>query len=177
MRIFKILLLPFLFATLSYAQGGPPTTYSARTDNCETGSESGCVTGRTQGEAGAAMAYQNRLPGDLSVMPNFGGFAGETLNSTQCPAGAWNGTACTSAVNAMWTDPDFGATGVRVCDGNTFPVAPPQQGLVLFDDRQWHRHQVEYHLHVVVAYQSRGWFDLVVCIRPLRHINEWNCES
>ena len=39
---------------------GGPLTYSARTDNCVLGSESGCIGGRTTGEAGSAMSFLYR---------------------------------------------------------------------------------------------------------------------
>ena len=42
----------------SFISGGAPLTYSARTDNCVTGSESGCISGTTTGEAGSALIFQ-----------------------------------------------------------------------------------------------------------------------
>src|ERR1700674_2892954 len=42
----------------SFISGGAPLTYSARTDNCVTGIESGCISGRTTGEAGSALIFQ-----------------------------------------------------------------------------------------------------------------------
>ena len=42
----------------SFISGGAPLTYSARTDNCVTGTESGCISGKTTGEAGSALIFQ-----------------------------------------------------------------------------------------------------------------------
>jgi len=43
--------------TASYGSGGAPLTYSARTDNCVTGAESGCISGQTTGQIGSPMSF------------------------------------------------------------------------------------------------------------------------
>lgn len=76
-----------------------PFTYSARTDNCVTGSESGCVGGRTTGQAGSTMSFLYRST-DAVPFP--------AQNCT-------TGTQSACANNAA-TDPDFGAYMVMVTD-------------------------------------------------------------
>ncbi len=58
-----------------FSPSSGPLTYSARTDNCVTGAESGCISGATTGEAGSAVSFQLR-PTDS--IPS--GFAGTTIN-------------------------------------------------------------------------------------------------
>src|SRR5271156_4207648 len=64
---------------------GAPLTYAARTDNCVTGSESGCVSGRTTGQAGSALGFLLRttdtvpfseqvVAGTAAYDPDFGSY-------------------------------------------------------------------------------------------------------
>jgi hypothetical protein len=45
------------YATYNAGSVGVPLTYAARTDNCVTGAETGCVAGRTTGQAGSALSF------------------------------------------------------------------------------------------------------------------------
>jgi len=69
-------------------------TYTARTDNCELGTESGCIPGATAGEAGAPLSFLYR--------------------PTDTPPFAANVPANTDA-----TDPDFGSHLVLLTDTST----------------------------------------------------------
>jgi hypothetical protein len=83
----------------SYASSGAaPLTYSARTDNCVTGSESGCVFDRTTGQAGSALSFLLR-PSD-------------TVPFQDISTGNAN-------MNATATDPDFGTYLVMATDETT----------------------------------------------------------
>ena len=73
------------------SSGGAPLTYSARTDNCVTGAEAGCVGGRTTGQAASAMSFMYR-PTDTVAFANL------------APA------------NTAATDPDFNTYMVMVTD-------------------------------------------------------------
>lgn len=75
----------------SSVSGGGPLTYSARTDNCATGAETGCVGGRTAGQAGSAMSFMYR-PTDTVPFANL------------APA------------NTSATDPDFNTYMVMATD-------------------------------------------------------------
>lgn len=77
---------------------GAPLTYSARTDNCVTGVETGCVSGATTGEAGSVLSF---LMGSANPVP----FADIT-----------SGIA---GVNSTSTDPDFGSYLVMATDETT----------------------------------------------------------
>jgi hypothetical protein len=77
---------------------GAPLTYSARTDNCVTGAETGCIGGRTTGQAGSAMSFLYN-PTDTVPFANL------------APA------------NTAATDPDFNTYMVLVTD--TSAAAPP----------------------------------------------------
>jgi hypothetical protein len=79
--------------------GGGPLTYAARTDNCVTGGESGCVGGRTTGQAGSALTFRNR-DADLS-------------DSSKFPFTEF------APANTAVTDPDFGAFMVLATDIST----------------------------------------------------------
>ncbi len=78
--------------------GGAPLTYSARTDNCVTGSESGCISGTTTGESGSALSFLLRTT-DAAPFPDV-----STGNAN---------------MNSTATDPDFGAYLVMATDGST----------------------------------------------------------
>lgn len=69
-------------------------TYSARTDNCVTGAETGCVGGRTTGQAGSAMSFTYQ-PSDMVPFANL------------APA------------NTAATDPDFNTYMFLVTDSST----------------------------------------------------------
>jgi hypothetical protein len=75
-----------------------PLTYSARTDNCVTGSESGCIGGRTTGEAGSAMSFTGT---NTNTVP----FADISTGN--------------SNANSTASDPDFGAYMVMATDEST----------------------------------------------------------
>src|SRR5208282_175458 len=80
------------------ASGGAPLTYSARTDNCVTGSESGCIFGATTGEAGSALSFLLRTT-DAVPFPDI-----STGNAN---------------MNSTATDPDFGTYLVMATDEGT----------------------------------------------------------
>lgn len=84
-------------ATFSIGSGAP-LTYPARTDNCVTGSETGCVAGTTTGEAGSALSFLLRSS-DAVAFPDI--------------------TTGNANMNATGTDPDFGATFVMATDEST----------------------------------------------------------
>jgi|CZLA01.1.fsa_nt_gi hypothetical protein len=90
--------------TLTYGgASGVPLTYAARTDNCETGSESGCILGTSVGQQGATLSYLGRA-GD--TLPSLGGLSGAGDGSAHCV-----------------TDPDFGAVICRLTDYTHFSSA------------------------------------------------------
>ena len=72
--------------------------YLARTDNCVTGSESGCFAGKTTGESGSALSFLLR-------------------NSDSVPFA--DITSGNSNVNSTGSDPDFGAYLVMATDEST----------------------------------------------------------
>jgi hypothetical protein len=80
--------------------GGAPLTYPARTDNCVTGSESGCVTGATTGQAGSALSF--------------------LLRNTDSVPFTERASAGTGA-----SDPDFGAYEVLATDQTTSNTGTP----------------------------------------------------
>ena len=92
-------------------------TYPARTDNCVDGTQSGCISGTTTGEAGAALIYQEGVSDPIPT-----GFLGTTINSGSCPSG-WTPTSypayCPAPMNASATDPDFGTFLVMATDETT----------------------------------------------------------
>ena len=90
--------------TLSYeVSSGAPLTYAARTDNCETGSESGCISGTNVGQQGATLSYLGR-PED--TLPSLGGLSGAGDGSAHCVS-----------------DPDFGSVICRLTDYTHFNSA------------------------------------------------------
>ena len=95
----------------------PILTYSARTDNCVNGTQSGCVSGTTTGQAGASLIFQE---GVSDPIPS--GFAPTTISSGSCPSG-WTPSSypayCPAPMNSTATDPDFGAFLVMATDENT----------------------------------------------------------
>lgn len=103
--------------------GGGPLTYSARTDNCVTGAESGCIGGKTTGEAGSAMSFLGRA---TDTVPS--GFGETTISSGSCPSGITPTSypaSCVAPINATATDPDFGAYMVIVSDDSLNTDATP----------------------------------------------------
>ncbi len=74
--------------------GEAPLTYSARTDNCVTGSESGCIASATTGETGSPLSFRLRT---MDTVP----------------------FAESAAMNSTASDPDFGAYLVMATDRNT----------------------------------------------------------
>ena len=80
------------------SSGGAPLTYSARTDNCVTGSESGCIPGATTGEAGSTLSFLLRT---TDAAP----FADISTGNAN--------------MNSTATDPDFGAYLVMATDEST----------------------------------------------------------
>jgi len=100
-----------------FSPSSGPLTYSARTDNCVTGAESGCISGATTGEAGSAVSFQLR-PTDSTPS----GFAGTTINTGSCPSGLTPSSYpayCPAPMNSTATDPDFGAYMVMATDDST----------------------------------------------------------
>lgn len=95
--------------------GGGPLTYSARTDNCVTGAESGCLGGKTTGEAGSAMSFLGRV---TDTVPS--GFAETPISSGSCPNSVtptnYTGAYCTAPMNSTAADPDFGTYMVMASD-------------------------------------------------------------
>ena len=95
----------------------PILTYSARTDNCVNGTQSGCISGKTTGEAGAALLFQEGVSDPIPT-----GFTPTTISSGSCPSG-WTPSSypayCPSPTNSTATDPDFGSYLVMVTDDNT----------------------------------------------------------
>jgi hypothetical protein len=81
---------------------GAPLTYSARTDNCVAGSESGCVTGATTGQSGSALSFLLR-----------------TTDTVPFSEEAVAGTAA--------YDPDFGSYEVLATDQTTSNTGTPYQ--------------------------------------------------
>jgi hypothetical protein len=81
---------------------GAPLTYSARTDNCVSGLESGCVAGATTGQSGSALRF---LLGVADAVP----FSEQAVAGT----GAY--------------DPDFGSYEVLASDQNTSNTGTPYQ--------------------------------------------------
>ena len=84
-------------AIFSVASSGAPLTYNARTDTCVTGSESGCMGGRTTGQAGSALVFQE---GTSDPVPF------KRLDDATTPA----------VMNTSFTDPDFETYEVFVTD-------------------------------------------------------------
>jgi hypothetical protein len=95
----------------------PTLTYSARTDNCVNGTQSGCISGKTKGEAGATLLFQEGVSDPIPT-----GFTPTTISSGSCPSG-WTPSSypayCPTPMNSTATDPDFGAYLVMVTDDNT----------------------------------------------------------
>ncbi len=116
----------------------PSLTYSARTDNCVNGTQTGCVSGTTSGEAGATLIYQERL-GD----PYPAGFAPTTISSGSCPSG-WTPSTypayCPAPMNSTATDPDFGAYLVMATDEDTNKgdaIRPYTAAWIMGSDGDW----------------------------------------
>jgi hypothetical protein len=89
--------------------GGAPLTYSARTDNCVTGAETGCVGGRTTGQAGSPMLFMYR-PTDTVPFTNL------------------------APSNTAATDPDFNTYMVMVTDTAT---AGQTSNFIMGDTGSW----------------------------------------
>src|SRR6202158_3357020 len=87
----------------SFISGGAPLTYSARTDNCVTGIESGCISGRTTGEAGSALIFQegtsDPIPFNRLDTDTYSGF---------CPSYNPPFHAACAVAGVPFVDPDFG---------------------------------------------------------------------
>jgi len=95
----------------------PILTYLARTDNCVNGTQSGCISGQTSGEAGATLLFQEGVSDPIPT-----GFAPTTITSGSCPSGSTPSSYpayCPSPMNSTATDPDFGSYLVMVTDDNT----------------------------------------------------------
>src|SRR5208337_1697682 len=94
--------------------GSGPLTYAARTDNCVTGAESGCIGGKTTGETGSAMSFLARATDHVPVSLQ------ETIiGSGNCPSGVTPGSypaSCVAPINSTGIDPDFGASLLIVSD-------------------------------------------------------------
>jgi hypothetical protein len=86
------------------ASAGAPLTYAARTDFCETGTESQCTSAST-GNVGSKMAFQGRL---ASL-----GFS----SGAPCPSKATGICYDTTQVGGPDTAPAAGPSGSVLCDG------------------------------------------------------------
>ncbi len=113
-------------------------TYSARTDNCVNGTQTGCNSAATTGQAGATLVYQERV-GD----PYPPGFTPTTISSGSCPSG-WTPTTypayCPAPMNSTATDPDFGTYLVMATDENTNKgdaVRPYTAAWIMESDGDW----------------------------------------
>jgi len=83
-------------AIATFHAAGSPLSYGARSDNCVTGAETGCITGRTTGQANSPMSFRGQT-GD--PMP-------------------WYPTAGTiDPVSTAVTDPDFNSYQVMLTSG------------------------------------------------------------
>jgi hypothetical protein len=85
-------------ATFGAADAGIPRTYTARTDNCVSGSETGCSLGTTTGEAGSVISFLLR---NSDTVP----FADITSGNAN--------------MNSTGTDADFGSYLVMATDEGT----------------------------------------------------------
>ena len=95
----------------------PLLTYSARTDNCVNGTQSGCIAKTTTGEAGASLVYREGVNDPIPA-----GFGPATITSGSCPTGLKPSTYpanCPAPMNTSSTDPDFGAYLVIATDDST----------------------------------------------------------
>ena len=101
-------------ASGSFISGGAPLTYSARTDNCVTGSESGCVSGTTTGEAGSALIFQE---GTSDPVPFY------RLDADTTPGNCVSYTppfhADCAVAGVPFIDPDFGSYSIFATDQAT----------------------------------------------------------
>ena len=98
----------------SFLSGGAPLTYSARTDNCVTGTESGCISGKTTGEAGSALIFQE---GTSDPVPFF------RLDTDITPGNCTSYTppfhSDCAVAGVPFIDPDFGSYSIFVTDQTT----------------------------------------------------------
>lgn len=98
----------------SFISGGAPLTYSARTDNCVTGTESGCVPGKTTGEAGSAMIFQE---GPSDPVPFYRLDTDTTPGNCNSYVPPFH-TDCAVA-GVPFVDPDFGSYSIFATDQTT----------------------------------------------------------
>jgi hypothetical protein len=95
----------------------PILTYSARTDNCVNGAQSGCISSTSTGGAGATLLFQEGVSDPIPT-----GFTPTTISYGSCPSG-WTPSSypayCPSPMNSTATDPDFGSYLVMATDDNT----------------------------------------------------------
>jgi hypothetical protein len=101
-------------ASGSFISGGAPLTYSARTDNCVTGSESGCVSGTTTGEAGSALIFQE---GTSDPVPFYRLDADITPGNCTSYTPPFHSDCAVAGV--PFIDPDFGSYSIFVTDQTT----------------------------------------------------------
>src|ERR1700704_2316819 len=98
----------------SFLSGGAPLTYSARTDNCVTGIESGCISGRTTGEAGSPLIFQE---GTSDPVPFY------RLDTHKTPGNCRSYTppfqSDCAVAGVPFIDPDFGSYSIFVTDQTT----------------------------------------------------------
>ena len=98
----------------SFLSGGAPLTYSARTDNCVTGAESGCISGTTAGKAGSALIFQ---AGTSDPVPFY------RLDTDTTPGNCVSYTppyhADCAVAGVPFIDPDFGAYEIFLTDQTT----------------------------------------------------------
>ncbi len=98
----------------SFISGGAPLTYSARTDNCVAGTESGCISGTTTGEAGSALIFQE---GTSDPVPFY------RLDADTTPGNCLSYTppfhADCAVAGVPFIDPDFGSYSIFLTDQTT----------------------------------------------------------
>src|SRR5258708_18073553 len=91
----------------SFIAGGAPLTYSARTDNCVAGTESGCISATTTGEVGSALIFQE---GSSDQVPFY------RLDRDAIPGNCTSYAAPFHADCAVagvpFADPDFGSYSI-----------------------------------------------------------------
>src|SRR5258708_9094066 len=98
----------------SFIAGGAPLTYSARTDNCVAGTESGCISATTTGEVGSALIFQE---GTSDPVPFY------RLDTDAIPGNCTSYTppfhADCAVAGVPFADPDFGSYSIFLTDQTT----------------------------------------------------------
>ena len=98
----------------SFILGGAPLTYSARTDNCVTGIESGCISGTTTGESGSALIFQE---GTSDPVPFYRLDTDTTPGN--CSSYVPSVAADCATAGTPFVDLDFGSYAIFITDRTT----------------------------------------------------------